>query len=374
MNTRLVVVNSTGQVSGAERVLVRAVQAAVADGWQVVGLCPPGPLVDELTAVGARHREIPRLVLARGRAPVAVLVTLWRWLRAALRIRAAATGADLVLVNSLLALPALRLAATRTPSAWLAHDVVVDRSRLALFRACRGALTGVVAVSAAVADRLRDPGGSGPRIDVVHNGVVLQAPGTPPDGTPVVGLNGLITPWKGHQVLLDAAWMVEHPAHVELLGGHLTTDDDYAARVRARVTGTPLGERVSMVGHVADPAARMRGWTVAVSASTSPEACPLAVLEAMSLGVPVVATDHGGSPEVLDGAGLLVPPGDARALAAAVDRLLADPDLRARCAERGRARVARAHDLERQTALLLETLLSLTRPATTPDPHLEARG
>lgn len=363
--TTLVVVNSTGQVSGAERVLVRAVAAAVADGWRVVGMCPPGPLVEQLTAAGARHSAIPELVLARGRAPVAVLVTVIRWLRAARRLRTAAASADLVLVNSLLALPALRLSATRAPSAWLAHDVVVARSRLALYRACRRALTAVVAVSAAVAEQLRDPSGGGPRTVVVHNGVVVHPETAPPTGTPVVGLNGLITPWKGHQVLLDATWMIDPSARVELLGGHLPTDADYAARVRGRLTGTPLGERVTLVGHVADPAERMRGWTVAVSASTSPEACPLAVLEAMSLGIPVVATDHGGSPEVLDGAGILVPPGDARALAAAVDRLLADPDLRAACAARGRERVARAHDLDRQTALLLDSLLELS--------YLEAR-
>jgi glycosyltransferase involved in cell wall biosynthesis len=103
----------------------------------------------------------------------------------------------------------------------------------------------------------------------------------------------------------------------------------------------------------------MRGWSVAVSASTDPEACPLAVLEAMSLGIPVVATDHGGAPEVLAGAGLLVPPGDARALAEAVTRLLDDPDLRTRCAVRGRERVVAGHDLAQQTALLLHTLLGI---------------
>ena len=98
-----------------------------------------------------------------------------------------------------------------------------------------------------------------------------------------------------------------------------------------------------VLGHVADPAERMRRWTVAVSASVEPEACPLNVLEAMSLGVPVVATDHGGAPEVLDGAGLLVPPGDPAALADSLTRLLGDADLRARCARLGRDRVAAAH-------------------------------
>ncbi|MCW2816294.1 MAG: hypothetical protein JWN84_3749 [Nocardioides sp.] len=362
MSLRLVTLNSTGQVSGAERVLVRTVAAAVADGWEVECLSPPGPLVAEVVAAGAHHREVPDLVMARGRAPVAIVVTLLRWLQAAWRLRRAARRADVVLVNTLTALPALRLSRTSTPSAWLAHDVVVARSRLALYRACRSALTGVVAVSAAVAERLEGPGG--PVVTVVHNGVAPQRPQAPDDrrlegGAPVVGLNGILTPWKGQQVLLDATWMLSSPARLELMGGQLPTDADHAARLRSRLDGTPLGERVDLLGHVSAPLDVVRGWTVAVSASTDPEACPLGVLEAMSLGVPVVATDHGGAPEVLDGAGLLVRPGDASGLAAAINRLLDDPELRASCAARGLERVRRHHDLGRQTALLLDTLRDL---------------
>ncbi|WP_148611765.1 glycosyltransferase family 4 protein [Nocardioides rubriscoriae] len=374
--TRLVALTSTGQVSGAERVLLRTLAAAVAAGWDVECLAPAGPLEAQVAATGARHREIPELGLA-GRSPVAVLRTLVRWLRTAWLLRRTARGADVVLVNSLLALPALRLAGRTPPAAWLAHDVVVAPGRLRLYRLCRSALTTVVGVSAAVVDRLRDGdhgdrGDRGPALTVVHNGVVppdLSTPLPEPVSPPVVGLNGLLTPWKGQQVLLDAAWMLPPGTRVELLGGQLPTDADYGDRVRARLDGTPLGEQVTVVGHLDDPLARMRGWSVAVSASTDPEACPLAVLEAMSLGIPVVATDHGGAPEVLAGAGLLVPAGDARALAEAVTRLLDDPDLRNRCAVRGRERVATGHDLAQQTDLLLHTLLGIAGRD-----HSDARG
>ena len=364
--TRLVALNSNGEVSGAERVLVRTLAAAVARGWEVECLSPRGPLVAEVLAAGARHREVPELRLAGGSKARAVLTTLLRWARAALVLRRASRAADVVLVNSLLALPALRLASPTAPAVWLAHDVVVAPGRLRLYRACRGALARVVGVSAAVTDRLRDPDGRGPALTVVHNGV--PDPGglravRRHDQVPVVGLNGLLTPWKGQQVLLDAAWRLGAPAWVELIGGQLPKDADHAARLRARLDGTPLGDRVDLLGHQSDPLARMRGWTVAVSASTEPEACPLAVLEAMSLGIPVVATDHGGSPEVLDGAGLLVPPGDAAALGDAVTRLLADDDLWERCAGLGLERVRRAHDLRRQTDQLLDTLAGVADAA-----------
>ena len=97
------------------------------------------------------------------------------------------------------------------------------------------------------------------------------------------------------------------------------------------------------LGHVADPLARLRRWSVAVSASIDPEAGPLTALEAMSVGVPFVATDHGGVTEVLGDAGLLVPPGDADALADAITRLLDDAELRARCHAAGPPAIVARH-------------------------------
>ncbi|MDO9454929.1 glycosyltransferase family 4 protein [Nocardioides sp.] len=363
---RIVALTSTGQVSGAERVLVRTLAAAVEAGHDVVCLSPAGALADQVAATGARHRVVPELGLSGGPRPVAALRTIGRWLGAAWVLRRAVRGADVVLVNALLALPTLRLASlagVRMPALWLAHDVVVARSRLQLYRWCRPALTRVVGVSEAVARPLRALG-AGPEVTVVHNGVPPVDPADRADPSrvvdvPVVGLNGLLTPWKGQQVLLDASWRFGTPARVELMGGQLVTDGAYVAELRARVDGTELGRRVELVGHVDAPLRRMRDWTVAVSASVEPEACPLNVLEAMSLGVPVVATDHGGSPEVLDGAGLLVPPGDPDALAAAVTRLLDDPELRHRLSVRGLERVGRAHRLDRQTAALLDQIATV---------------
>jgi glycosyltransferase involved in cell wall biosynthesis len=113
---------------------------------------------------------------------------------------------------------------------------------------------------------------------------------------------------------------------------------------------------VRFLGHVADPLERMRGWSVAVLPSMYPESAGLAVLEAMSLGVPVVATDHGGPPEVIGDAGLVVPPGDADALASAIHRLLDDEQLRTRCAEAGPKLVAAGLTLEHQQHDLLALL------------------
>ncbi len=353
----LMALTSTGQVSGAERVLIRVLAQAKDAGWQVTCAAPDGDLRRELDGLGIDHIELPELGLAEGSKPVAVARTLRAWSQAARIVRRSAVSADVVLVNALMALPVVRLARPRPPVVWLAHDVVVRSDRMRLFRWCRPALTGVVGVSDAVASRLR---GGRPWVKVVHNGVgwpVAPAP-VASDSTSsriVVGLNGLMTSWKGQHVLLDALPDLDPRVQVELMGGRLVKDGEYADGVRSRAESEGAG-RVAVLGHVADPLEQMRGWSIAVSASTDPEACPLSVLEAMSLGLPVVATDHGGSPEVLAGHGQLVPPRDCVALAAAINRLVDDADLRRRTGAAGRARVEAHHQQSVQTGVLLDLL------------------
>ncbi len=373
----LVAITSTGQVSGAERVLLRTLTAAVADGWDVTCVCPDGPFAEQLVETGARHAVIPELNLAGGPKPVAALVTILRWLRAARALRRAARTADVVLANALLSLPTVRLARLhrlgkrRVPALWLAHDVVVAPGRLRLYRWCSTALTKVVGVSEAVIAELRNDTGDGPLLEVVHNGVTfpvdparerLEGPvDIDPEHPAVIGLNGLLTSWKGQEVLLDAVALLDVPVHLELLGGTLPKDAPYADGLQRQVDRLGIAEQVTILGHHPDPLARMRSWTVAVSASTDPEACPLAVLEAMSIGLPVIATDHGGSPEVLDGAGLLVPPGDAHALAEAIARMVRSASQREVSARQGLERIAVAHRLDVQTDQLLGVLTTSAR-------------
>jgi colanic acid/amylovoran biosynthesis glycosyltransferase len=105
--------------------------------------------------------------------------------------------------------------------------------------------------------------------------------------------------------------------------------------------------------------ARLRGgaWDAIVLASSSAgsehEGIPVSLMEGMAAGLPPVATDSGATRELITaGAGLLVPPGDRRALADALSRLSASPELRAHVAAGARARVAEAFDAERIAASL----------------------
>jgi glycosyltransferase involved in cell wall biosynthesis len=342
---RLLLVSHTGLVSGAERVLVRLAEAAAERGFDVRAAAPPGPLRDVLGPAVVDILPLPELKLPAGPRGAAAGVLAARSAAAAGRLRAA--GAEVVVANGLLALPALRLARLRAPVAWLVHDVLHRRDQLATLRLAGGAVTLAVAVSEAVARPLR---GRGLPTVVVRNGTPWPPAVGPaaPVSPPVVGCAALLTPWKGHEVLLEAVARLGRPeVHLELAGGTFPKDAAYEARLRRRAAEADLAGRVHFLGQVDDVMRTMRRWTVAVIASVDPEAAPLTLLEAMSLGVPVVGTEIGGTPEVIGEAGLLVPPGEAGAMARAIAALLDDEALRRRCAEAGPRAVAASLTIDR---------------------------
>ena len=148
---------------------------------------------------------------------------------------------------------------------------------------------------------------------------------------------------KGHADLLDAAAAVllSHPSAVFVIAGK-ASDPEQArnlATLRAQVDRLKIASRVAFTGFVsdADLAALYRRATALVHPARS-EGYGLVLLEAMGMGVPVVSAAAAGPREfIIDGYnGLLVPVADPTALAAAIARVLADPDLRRDLAAAGR--------------------------------------
>ena len=328
-------VSHTGLVSGAETVLLRVLVGARDAGWDVACLSPPGAMSERLAAAAIPHARIPDLKLPGGPRPLAAAQLGVRALRASGRIRRAGASADVVLVNGILALPALALARIQTPKAWLVHDVIHKPSWLVLLWAGGRTVDRAIAVSEAAARPVRAAG-----LDtiVVRNGVEWPVEPAPVEreGPPVVGCAAVLTSWKGQDVLLEAVARIPHEdVIVELVGGSFPKDGPYVEKLRERASRPDLAGRVRFVGHVTDVLERARTWTIGVSSSVDPEAGPLALLEYFSIGLPAVATAHGGSAEVIDDAGLLVPPRDPDAMAHALERLLDDPDLRRRLADNG---------------------------------------
>ena len=149
-----------------------------------------------------------------------------------------------------------------------------------------------------------------------------------PDGQPTVMLPGRLTRWKGQTVLIEAlARMRRRDACVVLVGGDQGRKK-YAAELVALAESLGVGERVRLVGHCDDMAAALMLSDVVVSASTAPEGFGRVVIEAQAMARVVVGSDHGGAAETIEHGvtGFRVKPGDADALAAALDAALDMPE------------------------------------------------
>lgn len=151
----------------------------------------------------------------------------------------------------------------------------------------------------------------------------------------VIAVVAQLIPRKGHRFLLDAlpGLLVGHPRLQALFVGDGELRDALAAEVVAR----GLGAVVHQLGYREDVADILRAADLLVHPATM-EGFANVAMQAMAAGIAVVSSAVGGMPEsVRDGEnGLLVPPGDPAALAAAIGRLLDDPSLRARLGARGR--------------------------------------
>ncbi|HEX7442831.1 MAG TPA: glycosyltransferase family 4 protein, partial [Acidimicrobiales bacterium] len=184
----------------------------------------------------------------------------------------------------------------------------------------------------------------GGRYTVLFNGVEIApfAKATPwPTSGPTIFFLGRHEPRKGLDVLLAA--MSDLPANVRLW---IASDGPDTDLLRARVAGDV---RIEWLGRISDEerAARMRGADVFCAPSLRGESFGVVLLEAMAADTPVVASDLPGYSNVARAGrdALLVPPGDAEALAGALRRVLAEPTLAAELVASGEQR-ARQFSME----------------------------
>jgi glycosyltransferase involved in cell wall biosynthesis len=187
-----------------------------------------------------------------------------------------------------------------------------------------------------------------------------------PAGAPCVGIIGNVQAWKGQDVLVEAMARVarSHPdTRCLIVGGVHRAGSAYAAELRSRIAELGLSEHVRFAGFRDDVPDVLQALDVVVHASVRPEPFGRVILEAMALGRPVVASDAGGVPELIEHerTGLLAPPGDAGALAACLERILSGPEEAAAMAARGQAWARERFSLERQVAEMSEIYESTAR-------------
>lgn len=211
--------------------------------------------------------------------------------------------------------------------------------RLCLLRARR-----IIAVSASLREYLREQGYGDERVRLVENGVSVTAEqhvADPAHHAAVVGMVALFRPRKGLEVLMRAAAILKstgRSVRIRAVGGFETPQ--YEASIKALERELGLVGDIHWAGFTRDVGAELRQMGVFALPSLFGEGMPMVVLEAMSAGLPVVATRVEGIPEVVrEGQdGYLVPPNDPPALAAALGRLLENADALRTQGQSGRQR------------------------------------
>lgn len=213
------------------------------------------------------------------------------------------------------------------------------------------------------------------RIRFVPNGILARAPTPGRDlrgelgiapGAPVIGSVGRLRAQKAYEVLIRAGALLreDHPGLRLLIAGNGSEKQ----RLEALASKLGMRDTVTMLGRRLDIPDLLPVFDVAVSCSDF-EGSPLAVMEYMEAARPIVATNVGGVPDLIeDGVhGLLVPPRDPAGLAAAIDALLRDPVRAQEMGKRARERRRREFDLDtmvRNIEALYEELLAGRRGHT----------
>jgi glycosyltransferase involved in cell wall biosynthesis len=320
----VVVMVTSFDIGGTERQTVELVRRLDRDRFRVHLACfhRRGALLADVPAT--LPVEAFPLEGFHTRAGVLQLMRFARWCR---RI-----GARLVHTCDLYAntfgLPGARLAGVPARIGSRREILTGDKTRLQLAgqRVAYRLAHAVVANSAAAAEQLLREGVPDRKVHLIPNGVDASRFAGSFTARPLrrVAMVANLRAEKGHDVLIDAAPQIleAHPDAEFVLAGEGPHRDALMERARRR----GVADRIQFLGQCRDVPAVLAGADLFVLPSRS-EALPNAVIEAMAAGLPVVASNVGGIPELItDGvSGVLVSPGDPRALAGAVIGVMEEP-------------------------------------------------
>lgn len=337
---------------GVERGTVEVAGALIKAGWRAVVASAGGRMTAEILRSGAEHVELPLAT----KNPAMILLN-------AVRLARLIEDRNIDIVHARSRAPAwsAMLAAHRTGRAFVttfhnaygAESWAKRRYNSVMARGDR-----VIAISRFVAAHAAATYGVGEdRIRIIERGVDLDnfqpdriaqtrlvqlaRAWRLPDGVPVIMLPGRLTRWKGQEILIEALSLLDRRDLLCLFLG--SGRERYRKALQRLISARALDGRCHFIDHCDDmPAAYMLA-DVVVSASTRPEGFGRVIAEALAMGRPVIATNHGGGNEIISPGvtGWLVRPGDAKALARALSEALAlGPGARASLARQAIASVA----------------------------------
>ena len=323
---------------GAERVVIEIAAAVQSCGHIALIAAEPGALTNAALRTGA---EIITLPLA-SKSPFTIH-------RNAKRLEKLIRERKIALVHAHSRAPAWSAywatRRTHTPLVTTYHGVYGEKNAFKhRYNSVMARGDRVIAVSAFIADLIQTRYGLPPeKLRIIHGGVdtiKFDSANVLGDrvsrlgrewrvemGQPTIMFPGRLTSWKGHKTLIAALARLRHTDAIAILAGGDQGRDTYAASLTALAENLSVADRLRIAGHNEDMPAAMMLADIVVNASTNPEAFGRTIVEAQAMGRIVIAADHGGARETIipNETGFLVSPGDASALAEAIDTALDMP-------------------------------------------------
>jgi len=204
------------------------------------------------------------------------------------------------------------------------------------------------------------------KLDTTSDGAIFRSTFNIPGEAFAVGLVGLLIPWKGQEIFLDAAAILKEKIpslKMIIIGG--TPDDcvPYEKMLHRRVKDEMLEETVIFAGHAADMSTVYNGLDVVVSASTSPEPLGTVVIESMAMGRPLIGPNHGGAAEMMEHekTGLLFESGNAEDLARAISQFYDSIELREKLGKAAREKALKTFAVEEHVRHVQNVYATLVR-------------
>ena len=345
---KVLYIHGVAQIGGAERELLSWLEFLDRKRFEPYVVCPSnGPLIAELEKLNIPHisfsfpawRKLFHICLR----PFAVfrLMSIIRRL-----------NIDLLHVNDYWWAPLGILAGRITGRPCLIHvRQEIEPRKVSQYWLDRGSL--VVPVSKSIGNVLKDTGVSQKNIQVLLSGVGSKKKPTFPlpsetlevlqqiKGQPIIGTVANLFPRKGLQYLVEAIGQVKESFSNVFLVIVGTGDAEYERHLRSKVESLGLTNQVLFAGFQANPEIFISQFDVFVLPSVL-EGLGIVLLEAMTLGKPIVATNVGGIPEIVqhEKTGLLVKPADVDDLYRGLITLCQDPAICQRMGEEAKKRVA----------------------------------
>ncbi len=378
---RVLFVSHTGSISGAEMVMLDILPSCASAS---VFLFEDGPINARLqdcgvnviaSRFGAGFSAIKRDSKLKKALPLA-----GRMAAVIAELAFVARQYDAVYANSQKAfvLAAFAAAAARRPLIWHLHDIISDAHFGSGQRLLQSGLANrfarlVIAPSQAARSAFVEAGGRPNIVRVVPNGIDSADGGVSPleirqelglSSGPLLGVFSRLSPWKGQHIVLQA--LADLPdVQCIFAGSALFGEHEYERSLHTLAGELDLANRAKFLGQRHDVPSLMRSCDAVIHPSVDPEPFGRTLVEAMLAGTPVIATDTGASAEILAGgeAGMLVPPGDAKALAAAVRHAMANPAELLRQTKKARRRAHKVYGAAKMRSTIANVIGEATRRA-----------